>query len=163
MKNYPFIPKSNKKIKVGDYWLMKLSDDSFSVGVVIDIPPNDLKLTREIIIGLLDWNENHEPKMIDIKNSEFITQGHAHIKTIIYTGNEIVGNLNLTDLNITPKTMIDTYGANSSEYYLMKGYSKIRVSSIKDDNEYETCGYWGFDYIKEIAENVIVRNDKNWL
>ena len=142
---------------------MKLSDDSYSIGIIVDIPPNDLKLTREIIIGLLDWNENYKPKTIDLKNSNILSQGHAHIKAINYTGKELVGNLNLKDLNIIPKAMIDTYGANSNEYYLMKGYKKIRISSIKNDEMIDTCDYWGYDYIKEIAENVLVKKDKNWL
>lgn len=53
---YPFIPKSNKKLSSGDYWVTKLSNKSYAVGVVIDVPPADLKLTREIVVGLLNWN-----------------------------------------------------------------------------------------------------------
>ncbi|CAM1366481.1 conserved hypothetical protein [Tenacibaculum litoreum] len=163
MENYPFIPKSNKKIKVGDYWVMKLSDKSNSIGVIIDIPPDDLKLTREVIIGLLDWNKAKHPKESELKNCKILSQGHAHIKAINYSGKEILGNINFKKLNISPKIMIDTYGANSNDYYLMQGYKKIRKSDFKDDELYEMSGYWGYDYIKEIAENIFVKKDKNRL
>ncbi len=161
--NYPFVPKSNKKLKKGDYWIMKLSDESYSVGIVIDIPPSDLKLTREIIVGILKWNERYIPVLNDLMNAEILEQGHAHIKTINYTGDEIVGIIDLIKYNITPLLMIGSYGANGTKSYLMKGYGIVREFKKGDRDKFEMSSYWSYDYIKEIAEKVFVEKDKDWL
>jgi hypothetical protein len=161
--HYPLIPKSNKRLKIGDYWIMKLSDKSYSVGIVIDIPPDDLKLTREIIVGLLNWNDKSIPKTSDLANTKISKQGHAHIKTIEYTGKEIIGNLDLIKNNISPLIMIGSYGANAREFHLMKGYKIVDKFKNSDREKYEMYGYWGYDYIKELAEYTFVKKDKDWL
>jgi len=160
---YPFIPKSNKKITPGDYWITKLSNESFAVGIVIDIPPADLKLTKEIIIGLLDWNKNSTPKIEDLRNSKILDQGHAHIKTITENSNGILGNLNLEKANIEPKILIDSYGANNTEWNLMKGYKIIKSFKESDTEKYKMASFWGYDYLNQIAENIFVLKNKDWL
>jgi len=160
--NYPFIPKSNKKLKTGDYWFIQLSNKSYCVGVVIDTPPLDLKLTREIIVGILKWNEKHMPKIKDLINSEILEQGHAHIRTISYSGEQILGNIDLIKYNITPLTLIGSYGANGM-FSLMKGYKKVGEFKNFHRQKYPMAGYWGYDYIKEIAEHEYVEKNKDWL
>ena len=160
---YPIYPKSNKFLKPGDYWLVKLSDNSYTIGLVIDIPPSDLRLTREIYIGLLDWNEKHIPDINEIQGIEIIEQGHAHIKTINEIGQGIIGNIDLNNANIKIKETIGSYGANASNFHIMKGYQIIRDFEIEDRQNYPSSGYWGYDYIKTIAEKVFVEKDENWL
>lgn len=160
---YPFTPKSNKKLKSGDYWFIHLSDKSFAIGVVIDIPPPDLKLTREIIVGLLKWNKKQIPELKDFMNAQILEQGHVNIKTISYTGKEIIGNISLEEHNIIPLTMIGSYGANGKGFNLMKGYKIIGEFQNTDRAKFEMSGYWGYDYIQKIAENVFVLKNKDWL
>jgi hypothetical protein len=142
---------------------MKLSDKSYSVGIVIDIPPADLKLTREIIVGLLNWNDKSKPNPSDLTNAQVLKQGHSHIKTIGFTGKEIIGNIDLEKQNISPLIMIGSYGANARKFHLMKGYKIVDQFKNADRKKYEMSGYWGYDYIKEIAEYVFIKKDKDWL
>ena len=160
---YPFIPKSNKKIRPGDYWITQLSNKSFAVGIVIDVPPEDLKLNREIIVGLLNWNESFVPKTKNLVNLEILDQGHAHIKTISEFSNGISGNISFEKANIEPKILIDSYGANNPEWSLMKGYQVIRTYKKSDREKYDIAGFWSYDYLNEIAENIFVIKNKDWL
>lgn len=160
---YPFIPKSNKKLSPGDYWITELSNKSYAIGIVIDIPPTDLKLTREIVIGLLNWNENSIPKIQDLANLKILKQGHAHIKTISEYSDGIIGSINFIKNNIEPKILIGSYGANNPEWNLMKGYKIIDEYKKSDRDKYDKAGYWGYDYLNEIAENVFVLKNKDWL
>lgn len=160
---YPFTPKSNKKLQVGDYWLIELSNKSYCVGIVIDVPPIDLRLSREIVVGILKWNKKYVPEISDLENSEILEQGHAHIKTISYSGEQIVGNIDLIQYNIIPLTMIDSYGANGKGFHLMKGYKKVGKFEKYHRHKYQMAGYWGYDYIKEIAEQVFVEKNEDWL
>ncbi|WP_299208748.1 hypothetical protein [uncultured Dokdonia sp.] len=160
---YPFVPKSNKKISSGDYWVTKLSNKSYAVGVVIDVPPSDLKLTREIVIGLLDWNGNEIPKEVDLMNSKILKQGHAHIKTISEYSSGIIGNIDFTKSSIEPLILIGSYGANNPEWNLMKGYKIVGDYKKSDREKYGKASYWGYDYLNEIAENVFVLKNKDWL
>lgn len=158
---YPFSPKSNKKLNTGDFWAIKLSDKSFCVGVVIDIPPEDLRLTREIIVGLLNWNERKMPELEDFNGLEVLEQGHAHIKTITHEGSEILGNIDLEKYNINPLIMIDSYGANGTEDYLMKGYEIIRKFKQSDRGKYDRSGYWGYNFIDDLADHHFIKNNNN--
>ncbi|UTD14459.1 hypothetical protein HER15_02775 [Tenacibaculum mesophilum] len=160
---YTFLPKSNKNIKPGDFWVTKLSNESYAVGVVIDVPPSELKLTREIIIGLLNWNKFALPSVENLKNIEVMAQGHAHIKTITEFSAGIIGNLNFIESNISPKIMIDTFGANNPEWNLMVGYKVVGKLKKSDRNKYKTAGFWGYNYFNEIAENVFIHKNKDWL
>ena len=160
---YPFIPKSNKKISAGDYWVTKLSNKSFAVGVVIDVPPTDLKLTREIVIGLLNWNGNNIPKREDLTNSKILKQGHAHIKTISEYSVGIIGNIDFSKANVVPKIQIGSYGANNPEWHLMSGYKIVGNYKESDRRKYNMAGYWGYDLLNVIAESVFVSKSKDWL
>ncbi|MET2985108.1 hypothetical protein [Aureibaculum conchae] len=160
---YPFIPKSNKKISPGDYWVTELSNKSYAVGVVIDTPPIDLKLTREIVIGLLNWNGTEHPKLQELSNLKILKQGHAHIKTINEYSSGILGNLDFIKANIEPKILIGSYGANNSQWSLMKGYRIVGEYKRSDREKYSIVSYWGYDYFNEIAENLFVLKNNDWL
>ncbi len=160
---YPFVPKSNKKLNSGDYWVNKLFNKSYAVGVVIDVPPSDLKLTREIVIGLLNWNGNKIPKLEDLTNSKILKQGHAHIKAISENSIGIMGHIDFSKANIEPQILIGSYGANNPEWNLMRGYKIVGDYKKSDKKKYNMAGFWGYDLLNEIAESVFVRKSKNWL
>lgn len=160
---YPFIPKSNKKLSSGDSWVTKLSNKSYAVGVVIDVPPADLKLNQEIVVGLLNWNGNDIPKKDNLINSKILKQGHAHVKTISEYSNGIVGNIDFQKANIDPQILIGSYGANNPEWNLMKGYKIVGDYKVSDRKKYNMAGFWGYDFLNEVAETVFVEKKKDWL
>lgn len=59
--NYPLFPKSNVKLKAGQFWPIKLSNQHYACGVILDVPPKDRNDTRGIFIGLLNWTGKTKP------------------------------------------------------------------------------------------------------
>ena len=150
---YPFVPKSNKSLKIGDYWLIKLESGKYSIGIVLDIPPAEYRSRTEFVAGLLNWKEFAKPEIEKIKNFKILKQGKASVKTIKHTGREIAGNINLELHNI--ECLEQKNQTKYSEYtYVIKGYKKIKKMERKDSEKYETLGTWGYNFIKVLAENI---------
>lgn len=150
---YPFTPKSNKSLAVGDYWIITLDNHKFAIGIVVDIPSPELKLTTQFIAGLLDWSSNKAPLINDFKNRKILAQGKVHIKSIIYTGGQIVGNINLNEFQIEPLIQRSQIGYQPSAL-ILKGYKKIRNMEWSDLEKYPVLAGWGIDIIKIEAEKL---------
>ena len=150
---YPYIPKSNKSLRRGDYWLIELENGFFAVGIVVDIPPPELKLKMEFIAGLLNWKGNETPKITDLKNLKIIKQGKAHIKTIEYTGGELLGNINFKSYKIEPMLQ-RSQGEFQLGAQIVKGYQDIRNMEPEDIEKYSVLGTWGYNYIRLLAEKI---------
>ena len=149
---YPFVPKSNKFLTRGDYWLMELTNGKLAIGIVMDIPPAELKLTKQFVAGLLDWSAKEKPEIQKLKNLPILKQGKVHVKTVGFTGQEIVGNINLEELNIETQLQREQTGYQSSAV-ILKGYRKIRNMEREDIDKYSVLGGWGYDVIKIYAED----------
>ena len=78
---YPYEPKSNRKLEIGEFWTIQLPNNQFGCGIVLDIPNKDD--SRVIFTaGLIDWinemkhSNNGDPKpwvrsLSDAFTSEF--------------------------------------------------------------------------------------------
>lgn len=121
---YPFYPKSNSKLEVGEFWAIKLPNNKYACGIVLDIPDKEKQRVR-FLAGLIDWLGLKPPsnKTFQDNKVKIAQYGFAHIKTITSKGEEIIG-----------KISINTEG---EEF-------------IADDN----ISTWGFEFINLLAENL---------
>ena len=148
---YPYTPKSNNNLSIGDYWVIQLRDSSYSVGIVIDIPPKEMKTRTMLIAGLLDWNSKSIPTKEVLFNLKVLAQGEIHIKSIVSTGKEVVGNINLGESGIKP--LIQCSSSERFNYSTVnEGYKVIRKMNESDLQSYSVLGTWGYHFIKTIAE-----------
>ncbi len=151
--NYPFTPKSNKSLSIGDYWIIKLNNGNHAVGIVVDIPDPNAKLRMEFIAGLLDYSKPEIPEIEDLSNMKIIKQGRAHIKTIAFTGKEVVGNINLKTRGIEPLMQRSQIGFQP-DALILKGYQHVRNMKRDDIDKFSVLSGWGYDMIKLFAEKL---------
>ena len=91
----PFAPKSTSYLKPGHFWSIPIGDNRFGCGVVLALHLNreGKRETRSFLAGLLDWNGDAPPTASHITNREVIATRFAHIKTILMSGREIIGEV----------------------------------------------------------------------
>jgi len=127
MLKYPYIPKSNKFLEVGEYWPIKLENQLFAYGVVLKVPDyNDAR--KMFLAGLINWigttnpsEENFDNKPVHIKE-----YADAHIKTIMSKGEKLIGKLQIdpNELNrIQNEYIKNTWGYN---------YINLRAEKLKN-------------------------------
>jgi hypothetical protein len=90
-----FAPKSTSHLKPGHFWSIPIDEGRFGCGVVLSMHLNrDGKLqTRSFLAGLLDWTGDTPPSASQIEKREVIETRFAHIKTILMSGGEIIGEV----------------------------------------------------------------------
>jgi len=151
--DYPFIPKSNRSLSVGDFWGVPLSNGTYACGRILQLPSKESELTRGsktlIFVGLLDWNSTSEPTFDSIAGARVCKQGAAHIKTISMNGERVLGNrpLELDGIVIPYETHAAGPPCN-----LLQGFNIIRPAVKSDFEKYETRVVWGFKVISNSAE-----------
>ena len=146
---FPFIPKSNSKLKPGHFWPIQLSNGKYACGIVLDVPLDKNGYnTRNIYAGLLSWTNSSKPTVQDLESSslKIIDQGHAHIKTITIQSESIVGLIDLRKNNLEINMVVDsqTYSINS---IVLKGFEIIRKATIRDHTDLKTKSSWGYSVI----------------
>ncbi|MGG9960895.1 Imm26 family immunity protein [Ferruginibacter sp. SUN106] len=152
---YKLFPKSNSKLEVGQFWPIKLSNGQFAIGIVLDLPDKHQN-TKHFFAGLLNWIGDTIPTQIILEkiNHKLIDQGKAHIKTITFDGEGIIGKIDLDLLKIVIPFEVSCFGYSESAV-LLQGYKTVRKSTPEDHKIYKTQGGWGFDYINELAEQLL--------
>jgi hypothetical protein len=154
---YPLIPKSNSKLKPGQFWTIKLSNGQYGCGIVLDVPKKGTYSTRMFFAGLLNWTGTEKPTKFQLENSnlEIIDQGKAHIKAITCEGESIEGEVNLSKCRTEIKSEVDSreYGPCS---FVVKGFSILHKASRAEHEELKTQSTWGFRLINLQAEKLLV-------
>ncbi len=157
---YPFSPKSNAKLEIGQFWAIKLSNGQYGCGIILDIPSKGDRTTKSCFVGLLDWAGIEKPTQFDLENKQIklLEQGDAHIKTITMKNELIIGKIDLKKTNIVLQFEVNSayYGPSS---WLINGYTFIRKSIREDHEIFKTNTTWGYDVINILAEKYLV--DKN--
>ncbi|MFJ7953907.1 Imm26 family immunity protein [Lysinibacillus sp. NPDC096418] len=157
--NYPFKPKSNKKLIPGQFWAIPLHNGMFACGRVIQVtgeysaPP-----TRTFLAGLMDWIESVPPTSEAIAGSKTLIQGVAHINCIYETGLGcmITGYRPLELDSIEPNYFRSQTSYQPEYCKLMKGLEEIRPITKEEWEKCETLGIWGMDYIRVLAESKLL-------
>lgn len=154
MIKYPFTPKSNRKLEIGQFWAIKLNNNKYGCGIILDLPSKDAKSTKMCFIGLLDWVGTNKPTQLDLESVplELLDQGKAHIKTIIGKGEPIIGKIDLFNSSIDIPFELDC--AHSG--WVVNGYTLIRKANYEDERKYKTQTTWGYEVLYLLAEKLLV-------
>src|SRR5579862_1093622 len=146
---FPFIPKSNSKLKPGFFWPIKLSNGNYACGIILDVP-NDKKLygTRMIYVGLLNWNSKMKPTAQSLEQYKLTLeeQGFAHIKTISFHGEAIEGYIDIKKNNLDVELNVSNshYSPGS---HVLRGFHIIRNSTKEDHEKLRNKSTWGYSVI----------------
>jgi hypothetical protein len=108
---YPFVPKSNRHLRAGQFWAVPLNDGRFTCGRVM-APKSSISPRVMFMAGLMDWVGNQPPTEDNLAGRRVLSQGSAHVKTITETGASILGcrPLDLEDLHPEDEDTADTWG-----------------------------------------------------
>jgi hypothetical protein len=146
---YPFIPKSNSKLRPGHFWPIKLSNGQFACGIVLTIPTDKgLYNTRNFYAGLLNWTGMEKPTSDSLESAQLkiLDNGVAHIKTILTQGEAIEGQIDLLKNDLEIELVVDSRVYSNSSYVL-KGFQTIRKATRQDHQILKTKSTWGYEVI----------------
>jgi len=91
-REFPFVPKSTKGLRLGDFWAISLDDGQFACGRVLAFDHRKGKQDlRGFLAGLLHWVSDSPPTFDSIAGAQTVIQGVAHLRTILATGGTILG------------------------------------------------------------------------
>lgn len=105
---YPFVPKTTRHMKPGQFWAVPLSDGRYACGYVVAV---DRTRRVDFVAGLTDWVGDAKPTAADLRGHRVIEQGQAHLKAITLQGGEILGCCDLP-LPVVPDPRDHTWGYN---------------------------------------------------
>ncbi len=155
--SYPFIPKSNAKLKPGHFWPVKLSNGKYACGVVLAVPQGGTYSTRHFYVGLLDWVGDSKPTVdsLDSSRLKLLREGNVHIKTISIHNEAIEGCIDLVknDLEIELVVECQVYDQYSN---VLRGYEVVRKATRQDHETLQTKSTWGYDIITLYANKLLV-------
>jgi hypothetical protein len=93
---YPFVPKSNRNLMAGQFWAIPLANGRFACGRVM-VPTTRIGPRVGFVAGLMDWVGEEPPTAAALAGRQVLDQGHAHIKTILQTGGQVLGCRDLAE------------------------------------------------------------------
>ncbi|CAB5081505.1 hypothetical protein D3OALGB2SA_649 [Olavius algarvensis associated proteobacterium Delta 3] len=143
---YPFLPKSNLKIKKGEYWNIPLRDGEHAFFMFIDLPNREDQ--RTVFIGML----NHKSKnpVLDKGDYKILWQSIAHIKIVKECGGLVQGRITA----LPPALELDSGGGSHCQ--LVCGFKTIRKATKTEIETLKVQTSSGYMVPKTIAE-------KHWL
>ncbi len=89
--HYPFIPKSNRFLRPGQFWAIQLSNGKFAAGRVTAVPAFGPRDRTGIVIGLIDWSGDHPPTASDIAGRPILVQAKSRFEAITNNGSQVLG------------------------------------------------------------------------
>jgi hypothetical protein len=88
---YPFVPKSNRRLRAGQFWSIPLRDGRFAAGRVMATPAFGEADRTGVVIGLIDWVGTAPPTESDISGRSVLVQAKSRYEAISKTGGEVLG------------------------------------------------------------------------
>jgi hypothetical protein len=117
---YPLIPKTNARLRPGQFWSIPMADGRFGCGRVLRVDRDRPIGGRTRFIGaILDWVSDSPPSSDAIAGSAVLAVGNAHVRLISFGGGTILGERPLAADAIEPPATIDSYWGD--------GYGVARV------------------------------------
>jgi hypothetical protein len=97
MPAYPFVPKSTRWLKRGQYWAIPLDEGLFGAGCVVGtLTSIDGKASlRSFIAGVLQWVGQSPPTPEVLTGRGVVGFSFAHLKAITESGGCILGEAEL--------------------------------------------------------------------
>jgi hypothetical protein len=74
---YPFVPKSNRRPRPGQFWGIPLDDGRFAAGRVMAVPAFGVTDRTGLVVGLMDWVGSAPPTEEDIAGRPVTIQAQA--------------------------------------------------------------------------------------
>jgi hypothetical protein len=148
--DFPFVPKSTKRLTAGDFWAIPLRDARFACGRVVELRAKDERFARvHFLGGLLDWQGLSEPTTESIAGCSFIAQGVMHIRAIMRTGGRSLGHRDFALDSLGPWTFI--YGSE-----IRLGFRFVRPWNREDNWRIPTLSAWSPDAIQVMANQYFI-------
>lgn len=89
---YPFVPKSRRKLRVGQFWSMPVSGRHFACGTILRLPGEvGSHQGRLLVVGIHKWLGKVRPTATDIAGRRIVAQGVLHVDAIRKNGGEVQG------------------------------------------------------------------------
>lgn len=146
---YPFVPKSTASLRPGQFWAVPLSNGAFACGRVLQMKTVRQAGARTMFLaGLMDWCGQEPPTSVSIAGARLVTQGEAHIKTIVATGGEVLGYRPLEEDALEPLLCVTAHHGG----VVQQGYTPIRRATPQDQGRYPVLPTWGSMVIALLAE-----------
>jgi hypothetical protein len=148
---YPLKPKSTTSLRPGQFWAVPLASGRFACGRVLQTNAATLpSKTRGFFGGLHDWVGAAPPSGSEIAGTAIVAFGVMHIKSITMTGGAILGERPLEADAIELPRLLSGHGGPGTMVLL--GVAPIREASQKEWGTLPVLGYWGYDFIQQLAE-----------
>jgi Immunity protein 26 len=142
---YPFTPKSSQKLLRGDFWAIPLSNGMYGCGRVVEHMPKGMPGAKVGFLGgVLDWHSATPPDTGSIAGAIFLCQGIMHVKAIITSGGQILGNRPLEADKLDTFTFIH---GNT----IQKGFTPLRSWCREDNGTLPVLSWWGYDIALSVA------------
>ena len=111
---YPFVPKSTRLLKRGQFWAIPLDGGRYGAGCVVGEHAIAGKpSTRMFIAGVVRWLGSRPPTSAELAGHSVIEFAFAHLKVVTESGGSILGEaeFQLPDLpNAAAAASIPTWG-----------------------------------------------------
>ncbi len=146
---YPFLPKSNLRLELGEYFNLPLSNGYNAFFVVLDIPVKKDRIS--IFIGMLDQMASGEKLDPNKEYTKCLWQSSVHIKTIKECGGLIQGKIK----PIVPEEELDSGGGQYCR--VMRGYTAVRKATKKDIAKLKIQTTSGYNVARIVAEKHWIR------
>ncbi len=89
---YPFVPKSRRKLRVGQFWSMPVFGRHFACGTILRLPGEvGSRQARILVVGIHKWLGKVRPTAEDIAGRRIVAQGVLHVDAIRKNGGEVEG------------------------------------------------------------------------
>jgi hypothetical protein len=82
-----------------------------------------------------------------------------HVKAITQTGGMVLGLRPLEVDELISPLLLSAQGGRGTR--LMRGAQHLRIAKPADLGSYPVLGFWGYDFIRQLAEELLVRRGHN--
>ncbi len=145
MKKYPYLPKSNLKIELGEYWSLTLDNGKYAFFVFLDIPTDGDQ--RSVLIGLVDYT-SFEPLLLNSRH-KILWQSVVHIKSVAECGGLVQGKI----AKLSPLLERCSHGGKHCQ--ILCGFSPLRMATPEDMNLFDVRKASGFMVPRTVANKLL--------
>lgn len=149
--SFPFVPKTTRQVRPGDYWDIPLDSGGYACGRVMQLDFDNGRLnSKSLLVGLVNWSGDSIPTEREIAGRRILRQGATHIRTIGEVGGMIRGRRALEKDGLAPWVFRDAEYAQ----WIQCGVFPLREYNEVYDSDLPVFEGWGYLFIKEIAEHL---------
>jgi hypothetical protein len=120
--DYPFVPKSNRYLRPGQFWAIPLADGRFACGRVMAVPGFGPSDRIGFVAGLADWIESAQPTAEALSGRSIVIQAKTRFEAIAKTGRHVLG---LRPLDLDGLVAVDPDDMSVGAVHLVWGWHAI--------------------------------------